>query len=199
MHESYPLRTLKADAARRQLGTALHLWLADLDPVSVHVLATGGCEVADALAKKMGKPFSVFALEEHPDLTASALVKLRNVYWNAMKHAHNHNGQERDDEQLLRGASLEAENEARLAQGWYDLIQVMPAPIEAQVLTVWFLAKFGNSDELDGLIGDFFPSLQRLSSGEQKSALRAKIAEIRENKELLEDDRTDNRPLIIEG
>lgn len=81
----------KADVARRQLGTALHLWLADLDSVSVQVLASGGCEVAEALAKKVGRPFIAITLEVHDDVSEWELRKLRNTRWNAMKHANHRN------------------------------------------------------------------------------------------------------------
>jgi hypothetical protein len=43
---------IKADVARSQLGTALHLFLQDVDPVSVHCLARGGGEIAEWLAQK---------------------------------------------------------------------------------------------------------------------------------------------------
>jgi hypothetical protein len=37
----------KAQIARRQLGTALALFIEDLDPVSVHTLACAGGEIAE--------------------------------------------------------------------------------------------------------------------------------------------------------
>ena len=45
---------LKIECARRQLGTALDLYLRDLDPVSVHCLANGGCELIQFHAAKAG-------------------------------------------------------------------------------------------------------------------------------------------------
>jgi len=196
MHDPYPARTLKADAARRQLGTALHLWLDDLDPVSVHVLASGGCEIANALAKKGGKPFSAFSLEVHSELTEADLPKLRNVFWNAMKRSHHKNGEERNDEELL-ATPLESENEARLAEGWFDLMQVMPLPIEAQVLVQWFLAKYLNPVEIEPVIDELFPALRSMSAAEQKNALRKTIAQVREMNELMQDRQTDRRPLVL--
>ena len=46
----------KAQVARRQLGTALEFFLEDLDPVSVHVLACAGGEIAEHLSRKKGRP-----------------------------------------------------------------------------------------------------------------------------------------------
>jgi hypothetical protein len=196
MQETDVGQSRKADAARRQLGTALFLWLNDLDPISVHALATGGCEVANGLVKSVGKPFAAFALEVHPDLTEGGLVKLRNVYWNALKHANHRDGHARDDEKLL-ATSLDAENEARLCEGWFDLMQLMPAPIEAQVLTAWYLAKHGDPAELDNSIDELFPNLRLMSPIQQKSVLRGKIEEVRQLADLMEDERTDRRPLIL--
>ena len=59
----------KTQVARRHLGTALALFLDDLDPVSVHSLACAGCEVAEHLTRKAGaKPFSTHVLATFPDL-----------------------------------------------------------------------------------------------------------------------------------
>lgn len=46
------MTALKAEAARRQLGTALALHLRDQDSWSVHVLASGGAELAEGLAEE---------------------------------------------------------------------------------------------------------------------------------------------------
>jgi hypothetical protein len=42
----------KTEIARRQLGTALALFIEDRDPVSVHTLACAGCEIAEYLTPK---------------------------------------------------------------------------------------------------------------------------------------------------
>lgn len=188
----------KTDAARRQLGTALHLYLANLDPISVHVLASGGGEVASALAvKAAAKPFHEFTLEIYPDLSRFDLQTLRNKYWNAMKHSHSKNGVERNDEELL-SLPLTEENEARLAEGWFDLAQSgMPLPIEAQVFNLWFLAKHGDHTEFDGWQDDLFPNLLSLSPDQQKAMLREKIKMARENLDVALHPKTDARPLIL--
>ena len=78
----------KTQVARRHLGTALALFLDDLDPVSVHTLACAGCEVAEHLTRKAGaKPFSTHALATFPSLDIQKIRRLQNQYWNAFKHA----------------------------------------------------------------------------------------------------------------
>ena len=46
---------VKVESARRQLGTALALYLDYHDPASVHCLAGRACEVLDFYVKKVGK------------------------------------------------------------------------------------------------------------------------------------------------
>ena len=188
----------KVDVARRQLGTALHLYLTGLDPVSVHVLASGGCEIARALAAKANaKPFSDFTLEIFPHFTKSNLDYLRSKFWNAMKHAKRRDGTERDDEALL-SMPLTTENEARLAEGRFDLAQAgIPLPLEAQAFNLWYLAKHGDHKELDGWQDELFPNILSSTPEEQKRMLADLIFSERNNSEITAHPQTDARPLIM--
>jgi hypothetical protein len=86
----------KIEAARRQLGAALALFIEDQDPVSVHSLACDGGEVAEQLADKTaGAPFRSHILETFPDMNVAEIKRLRNRYWNAFKHALGRDGLER--------------------------------------------------------------------------------------------------------
>src|SRR5262245_25781158 len=92
----------KTQVARRHLGTALALFLDDLDPVSVHTLACAGCEVAEHLTRKAGtEPFSTHALATFPSLDIQKIRRLQNQYWKAFKHATTRDGVERADQELL--------------------------------------------------------------------------------------------------
>jgi hypothetical protein len=67
------------EIARRHLGTALALFLDDLDPVAVQTLACSGSEIAEHLSKVAGEePFSKHMMEEFPDLDKKKLQGLRN-------------------------------------------------------------------------------------------------------------------------
>jgi hypothetical protein len=94
---------LKIESDRRQLGTALALYLDNRDPVSVHCLAGGGCELIEFYAKKSGtKPFTSHILETQPGLDIKGLRRIQRNYWTAFKHAtHQYTGKERDDDDLL--------------------------------------------------------------------------------------------------
>lgn len=195
---------IKAEIARRQLGTALSLYLRDRDPVSVHCLACGGCEIAEQLAIKAGgPPFVKFALECHPQMSDRDLKTLRDQFWNAFKHANGRNGVERDDSSLLADFS-ESENESRLFAGWMDYgTATQSLPIEAQVFTTWFFALHPPTvmtEEVVELIPLFeaeFPNLASLPHDRQKQRLRRAIQKWNKNQSLLDDSRTDRRPLML--
>jgi len=110
----------KAQVARRQLGTALALYLDDLDPVSVHTLDCAGAEIAEHLTRKRGdEPFSSHALATFSDVDAPKIRHLRNQFCNAFKHATTHKGEERDDRKLLERFS-DLQNDHALFVTWYD-------------------------------------------------------------------------------
>jgi len=120
----------KAQVARRQLGTALKLFLDDLDPVSVHALACAGGEIAEHLTRKRGQqPFSRHAMATFRDLAAKKIRHLRNQFWNAFKHAVTHKGEERDDRKLLERFN-DQQNDHALFVGWYDYaMAAKPLPL----------------------------------------------------------------------
>jgi hypothetical protein len=133
----------KTEVARRQLGTALALFLEDSDPVSVHTLACAGREIAEHLARKAGEePFSTHALLTFPDVSRAKLGSLQNQYWNAFKHALTRGGFEREDWELLERFKDEI-NDHMLFWGWHDyMLAVRSLPIEAQIFQVWYYALY---------------------------------------------------------
>lgn len=191
----------KVQIARRQLGTALALYLADQDPVSVHSLACASAEIAETLTQKAGaEPFSthVFATQAH--ITAKALKEMRNRYWNAFKHASRQNGDERDDGEDIANFTDE-KNDAVLFIGWHDFMNAKSyLPIEAQAFTAWYFALNPGRFEPTYSADDFeaiFPGVKTLPRSEQKAMLRAAIEEHRTNPEIMNDPRTDPRPLVL--
>jgi len=191
----------KIEAARRQLGTALALYLKDSDPVSVLCLAGGGCEVIEHFAKKAGgKPFASHMLETHPHLDSAKLHQIQRQYWNAFKHALDRKGGERDDEELL-AAFNDRQNDHMLFIGWYDYSQaVKKLPIEAQVHQAWYLALY--PEKLDPKFSKdrynkLFPNLRALPRAKQKLGLRSSIKRARSNAGIVRHSSTENRPLVM--
>lgn len=192
---------IKEAIARRQLGTALALFIADEDPVSVHCLACGGAEIASYLAQAVDeKPFNQHALEVHPDMEPKELAFLRNKYWNAMKHALTKNGQVRSDDELMADFD-DAHNDHVLFVGWYDYASAVGClPIEAQVFQVWYFANFPEKLAEEFLAADFeymFPGIRNLNRSQKKRLLRRKIEWAKKNKATMSHEKTERRKLIL--
>ena len=199
---------LKVESARRQLGTALALYLMDHNPISVHCLAGGGCEVIEFYAQKLGKePFTTSILRDNPHLDDARLRHLQRQHWTAFKHATRHVGtarglaEERDDEDLLASFSDE-QNDLPLMIGWADYANVTgQMPIEAQVQQVWWIAQNLNklNPERDTEpYRNLFPDVTSLPRAERKQRLREMIDRARSTMpEVLQAAGTEPRPLIM--
>ena len=191
----------KAEVARRQLGTALHLFLNGQDPVSVHCLATGGGEIAEWLAQQAGAaPFTTHILENFPDLDIAQIRRAQRKHWNAFKHATTHNGKDRDDASVLSEFE-ESTNEHLLFVGWYDYgIAGLPLPIEAQVFEAWYFAKYPEKVSPDAdisVVQRLFPALAEQSAEMQRASLTEVIRMARKHDDVMADPRTDFRPLVL--
>ena len=195
------LELLKAEVARRQLGTALSLFIEDCDPVSVHSLACAGGEIADALAKRTGKTaFAEHAMQCNPQLTPKQLADIKNKYWNAFKYFEDRKGELREDKELLNEFNDEV-NDHVLFIGWHDLMLATAAmPIEAQVFQAWYFSMYPeklNADFPIEKIDRFFPLLKLMVRSSQKARLRAVIRKTKKNPIVMGDKMTERRSLIV--
>ncbi len=193
----------KAQVARRQLGTALALFVDDLDPISVHTLACAGGEIAEHLTRSAGaQPFVAHALASFPDLKMADLRRLQNQFWNAFKHATTRNGDERNDHELLERFN-DLQNDHTLFVAWYDyMLAVGSMPVEAQAFQTWYFALYPEKlhPELDkSKYEALFPGLKQQSRIEQKNSLRGAIAWARSDNTIMADMRTDTSPLIFDN
>ncbi len=197
------VRLTKLDIARRHLGTALWLFLEDLDPVSVHTLAGAGSELAEHLARDVGRsPFIEHVLQTNVEMTAQAYYALARQYYNAFKHVTKPGGVLRDDDALLAGFD-DKQNDALLFVAWTDLSTASgSSPVEAQVFQAWFYASYPAklaSREDAARFLSAFPRLDDLPRSESKTFLKEQIAVARRNSMVMEDPRTDQRPLVWSG
>jgi hypothetical protein len=188
----------KTEIARRQLGSALALFLKDSDSVSVHTRACVCCEIAEHLTRKAGaEPFSTHALLTLPEINVGAI---RNQYWNAFKHAKTRGGIERDDSELI-ARFHDAVNDHTLLIGWYDYVLAVGAlPIEAQIFQMWYFALYPEklNPEVDTMTYQrLFQMLPSKSRAAQKQALREVISSYRGNAEVMTHPETDPRPLMV--
>ena len=191
----------KIEIARRQLGTALALYLQDQDPVSVHCLAGGGCELIEYYAKEAGaKPLTSHMMEVMPDIDINEVRKQQRQYWNAFKHAAHQSGKERNDNDLLAQFS-DVQNDHALFIGWFDYALTMNVlPIEAQAHQVWYIALYPEKLDPKHSIDRYaqvFPNLRSKSRADQKQMLKDAIKRARSDPSMMDDDRTEKRDLVL--
>ena len=75
-----------------------------------------------------------------------------------------------------------------------------PRPIEVQVFEAWYLAKYPDKIDADSNrsgIDRLFPALAGQSPERQHTRLNEMIRKSRKNGEVMNDRRTDNRPLVL--
>lgn len=192
----------KLKIARAQLGAALSLFLRDQDPISVHALACGGSEIIEGLANENEIPtLSSHILQTYPDIARPEVYRLKNQYWNAIKHFYaRDNKSARDDEELMAGFT-DKKNDAVLFGGWLDYqLLTKRLPVEVQVFQVWWYATNEqrmnpNSDPTP--FRKVFPKIAEHDRNEQKRMLKRATEKYRTNKEILADPRTEQGRLLI--
>lgn len=188
MHE--PLT--KVDVARRQLVTAIELFFAGRDAVSVYSLATNAWEVIDVLCRKAGiDSFSIQARENVPEGKDLKYNYINSPYRNFFKHADS------DSEKTLAPLP-DSQVEGVLFLAVEDYIRLNGrSPVQLQVFQLWYLAK--HPEKLDAAVaGEImegvaraFPGLPSLSR-DARLALGAQVlAHAAGDNELANDPRTE--------
>lgn len=194
--------SIKLKIARSQLGTALSLFLREQDPISVHALACGGSEVMEGLANYNEiSTLSSHILQTHPNIDIAKIKRLRNQYWNAIKHFYANDRQTaRDDEELMASFSDE-KNDAVLFMGWLDYqLLTKRLPVEVQVFQVWWYAtneQRMNPNTDPTPYRTVFPDILKLDRAEQKRRLKRVTEKYRDNTEILADPLTEQGRLVL--
>jgi len=194
--------SIKLRVARAQLGTALSLFIQDRDPISVHALACGGTEVMEGLAEQSGlDTLSSHILATFPEVDFAKVKRLRNQYWNAIKHFYKaDNKTAREDEELMADFSDEA-NDAVLFMGWLDYMQrEARLPVEVQVFQVWWYAT--NESRMAPHVDPMpyrtvFPGIAKQDRKERKRRLARVVEKYRRDKTILNDPRTEPGRLLM--
>lgn len=193
----------KIDVARRQLGVALALFLEDLDPIVVHVLACTAGEVAEYLAvKATGQPFTARALATFRNNSWRDIRRARNQFWSSFRYTTTHDDDQAGYNSLMSGFS-DLQNDHALLVGWYDLMLVSKKlPIEAQLFQSWYFAlypeKLGSEADVSRYEA-LFPRLRDLARSDQKKALRDAIELSRRDPAIINDPATEQGYLVQRG
>jgi hypothetical protein len=196
MSERAKEMSVKVRIARAQLGAALDLFIRDRDPIAVHALACGGSEIIEGLAEQADIPtLSTHILKTFPGVDYGKIKRLRNQYWNAIKHFYARDGQTARDDEALMANFTDAANDAVLFMGWLDyLLLTKRLPTEAQVFQVWWYAtnpRSVNPAVDQSVWQSVFPGIDNQSRQEQKRRLRRAVERWRNDKEILSDIRTE--------
>ncbi len=157
--------------------------------------------MSEHLTKRAGvESFASHTLATFPEMDKMELRRLRNQYWNAFKHATTRDGLDREDEALFE-RFCDEDNEAALIIGWYDYhLAIGVLPVEAQAFQAWYFSLYPEKlgPEVDTTpYEELFPGLKIMSHSKRKDALRKVIAVARGDNTVMNDPRTDARPLVL--
>ena len=198
---SIPAMTLdKTHVARRLFGAALALFLEDLDPIVVHVLACSAGEVAEYLAvKASGQPFTARALATFRNNSWRDIRRARNQFWSSFRYATTHDDDQDGYSKLVSGFS-DLQNDHALLVGWYDLMLASKKlPIEAQMFQSWYFALYPERLGSEADVSRYetlFPRLRNLARSDQKNALRDEIERSRQDPAIMNDPATEQGYLL---
>lgn len=189
----------RTELIRRLLGTATQLFLDEKDPISVHCLAASALEHAEYLAISANAvPLKSHILETFPQSSEKEINRLRNQHYRSIKHSHDLKGVPFDIEKELNKFD-DRSNDALLFAGWHDfMLSGAPIPIAAQVFQLWFFRLYPSSLNPNR---DFkfplFDKLQEATRSAQKQRLRRAIAEVYQTFDIVADEKTDIRELVL--
>lgn len=195
------IHQVKTDIARAQLGAATDMFLRDKDLISVHALACGACELLEGVGQvKNVEVLSALVLKLNPEMKLGKVVRLRNQYWNAMKHFYENDKKTvREDAELLADFS-DVQNDTVIWEGWHDYQALTGTlPVEAQVLQVWYFAI--NEDKLapkidKGPYRQIFPNIRSDHRTEQKRRLKRACEKFSKDRQIMAHPKTEQRPLV---
>ena len=193
----------KVHVARRQLGAALALFLEDLDPIVVQVLACTAGEIAEYLAVRAnGQPFSARALATFRNNSWRDIRRARNQFWSSFRYATTHDDDQESYSRLMSGFS-DLQNDHALLVGWHDLMLVVKkVPIEAQMFQSWYFALYPERLGSEADVSRYetlFPRLRDLQRSDQKQALRDAIERSRQDSAIMNDPATERGYLLERG
>ena len=186
---------VKLQIARAQLGTALSLFIRDKDPLSVHALACGGGEIVEGLAEQAGfETLSTHILKTIPEGDYKKVKRIRNQYWNAIKHFYDRDGKTARDDEALMASFTDEQNDAYLFMGWLDYLLVAKRlPVEMQVFQFGGMhpTRMPLHPEADPTPWrTLLPRIEHAERAEKKRRLRRAIENYRTKREILTDPRT---------
>jgi hypothetical protein len=194
------MRLTPLTVARSQLLTAIELFVADKDPVSVQALAGNARELLENLCRQLGiQPMTELLLQDHPGKPRKDIYAALNLYRNCFKHL-GETAESRKENQLTLNQFDDTKNEYLLyicVEDYFRLRGAMPIPM--QIFHSWFCACHVDLLAFQSRAQTFldrFPSIQEMTRAQQKRGLAACIEGFLDDPELLA--HPDTEPLVID-
>lgn len=175
--------------ARSQLLTAIELFFADKDPVSVQALAGNARELLEALCRQAGiQPMTELLLQDHPGKPRKDIYAALNLYRNCFKHVGDTEEQRQEDQRTLTQFD-DTKNEYLLYICVEDYIRLRgSSPIPMQIFHAWFAACHVHLLAFQSRAQKFlslFPGIQGMTRAQQKVGVAACIERFSNDPELL--------------
>ena len=187
--------------ARSQLLTAIELFFADKDPVSVQALAGNARELLEELCCQIGvEPVTELLLRGHSGQLREDIYDAMNVFRSCFKYLGTTESKKREDQAALDQFD-DSINDYLLYVCVEDYVRLRKAmPIPMQVFHGWFRALHsdlpGAHDPAEKF-SDFFENVHQMSRPEQKRAAAAVIFRLSRNSDFLASPATE--PLITKS
>jgi hypothetical protein len=157
--------------ARSQLLTAIDLFFADRDPVSVQALGGNAREMLETLCRRNNvEPMTELLLRDQPGTTLRDVYTAANLYRNSFKHVGATEAEIRENQNILDQFD-DTKNDYLLyicVENYVRLRKTMPVPF--QVFQAWFCALHVELLQLSKveIYSRAFPDIRNLSRVERK-------------------------------
>lgn len=164
---------------RSQLLTAIELFFADKEPISVQALAGNARELLEELCCQIGvEPVTELLLRGHYGQLREDIYDAMNVFRSCFKYLGTTESKKREDQAALDQFD-DSINDYLLYVCVEDYVRLRKAmPIPMQVFHNWFRALHSDlpgAHDPTEKINDFFENVQQMSRPEQKRAAAAAI------------------------
>lgn len=188
--------------ARSQLITALDLFFADSDPISVQALAGNARELLERLCRLEGiEPMTDLLLRDHPDKQPRDMYAAINLYRNCFKHLADNDAACRAEDQATLDQFDDTKNDYLLFICIEDYIKLRKrSPVAFQIYLSWFYALHADiltdGAEAKRLL-EYFSGITEMTREQQKRGALAVITRYSNDPSLLA--HPDTEPLEVDG
>jgi hypothetical protein len=175
--------------ARRQLLTAIELFVADKDPVSVQALAGNAREILEGLCRNAEvRPMTELLLADHPGRPRKDIYAAMNLYRNCFKHL-GETKEVREEDQRTLDQFDDTKNDYLLYICIEDYLRLRrKSPIAMQIFHSWFCACHVHLLAVQSQAEKFleqFPGIEAMTREQRKRGLAGCLEQFSHHPDLL--------------